>query len=82
MWTISDSLCNGPKETGAQDCSPLGQSHLVGAVIYWRWHHLALIFSVCVKERQDVLVSKLHKRQYKARFIANSSSCTTTERSK
>ena len=50
-------------------------------------NHLALTFSVCVKERQDRLpmmcwLSKLHKRPYKARFIANSSSCTTTELSK
>ena len=51
------------------------------------WNHLALKFSVCVKERQDRLptmywLPKLHKRPYKARFIANSSSCTTTELSK
>ena len=41
-------------------------------------------FAVIVKERQDKLptmywLPKLHKRPYKARFIANSSSCTTTE---
>ena len=47
-------------------------------------NHLALKFSVCVKERQDRLptmywLPKLHKKPYKARFIANSSSCTTTE---
>ena len=46
-----------------------------------------LKFSVCVKERQDRLptmywLPKLHKTPYKARFIANSSSCTTTELSK
>ena len=50
-------------------------------------NHLALKFSVCVKERKDRLptmywLPKLHKRPYKARFIANSSSCTTTELSK
>ena len=50
-------------------------------------NHLALKFSVCVKERQDRLptmywLPKLHKTPYKARFIANSSSCTTTEISK
>ena len=44
-------------------------------------------FDVDVKERQDRLptmywLPKLHKRPYKARFIANSSSCTTTEISK
>ena len=44
-------------------------------------NHLALKFSVCVKERQDRLPT-LHKTPYKARFIANSSSCTTTELSK
>ena len=50
-------------------------------------NHLALTFSVCNKERQDRLRTmywfpKLHKRPYKARFIANSSSCSTTELSK
>ena len=44
-------------------------------------------FSVCVNEGQGKLptlywLPKLHKRPYKARFIANSSSCTTTELSK
>ena len=43
--------------------------------------------AVDVKERQDRLptmywLPKLHKRPYKPRFIANSSSCTTTELSK
>ena len=47
-------------------------------------NHLALKFSVCVKGSQDRLptmywLPKLHKTPYKARFIANSSSCTTTE---
>ena len=50
-------------------------------------NHLALKFSVCVKEHQDRLptmywLPKLHKRPYKAWFIANSSSCTTTDLSK
>ena len=50
-------------------------------------NHLAPKVSVYVKERQDRLptmywLPKLHKRPYKARFIANSSSCTTTELSK
>ena len=44
-------------------------------------------FVVDVKERQDRLLSmywlpRLHKRPFKARFIANSSSCTSTELSK
>ena len=49
---------------------------------------LPVKFSLCVNEGQDKLPtmywlpSKLHKRPYKARFIANSSSCTTTELSK
>ena len=50
-------------------------------------NHLALKFSVCVKEHQDRLptmywLPKLHKTPYKARFIANSSSCITTKLSK
>ena len=57
------------------------------SVVNGRCNHLALKFSVYVKERQDRLptmywLHKLHKRPYKARFIANSSSCTTTELSK
>ena len=49
--------------------------------------HLPLKFSVNVKDRQDKLPTmygllKLHKKTYKARFIANSGSCTTTEFSK
>ena len=48
---------------------------------------LASKFAVCVTEGQDKLPTlywlfKLHKRHYKARFIANSSSCTTTKISK
>ena len=57
------------------------------SVVNGHCNHLALKFSVCVKERQDRLptmywLPKLHKTPYKARFIANSSSCTTTELSK
>ena len=44
-------------------------------------------FAVGITERQEKLptfywLPKLHKRPYKARFIANSSSCTTTSLSK
>ena len=57
------------------------------SVVNGHCNHLALKFSVCVKERQDRLptmywLPKLLKTPYKARFIANSSSCTTTELSK
>ena len=51
-------------------------------------NHLALKCSVCVKECQDRFptmywLPKLHKKKtHKARFIANSGSCTTTELSK
>ena len=50
--------------------------------------HTALHFGVKAKENQDKVAKlywlpKLHKKKtYKARFIANSSSCTTTELSK
>ena len=49
--------------------------------------HTALLFCVKAKENQDkvptlYLLPKLNKKTYKARFIANSSSCTTTELSK
>ena len=48
---------------------------------------LSLHFGVKAKENQDKVptlywLPKLHKKPYKARFIANSSSCTTTELSK
>ena len=57
-------------------------------VVYSHSNEIPNKFSVDVKERQDRLptmywLPKLHKRPYKARFIANStSSCTTIEFSK
>ena len=50
-------------------------------------NELPFKFSVCVNEGQDKLptmnwLHKLHKRPYKAKFIANSSSCSTNELSK
>ena len=49
--------------------------------------HNATRFAVSVNEDQERLptfywLPKLHKKPYKAQFIANSSSCTTTELSK
>ena len=49
--------------------------------------HIIAKFAVGIKENQEQLarlywLPKLHKRTYKARFIANSSSCTTTVLSK
>ena len=57
------------------------------SVVNAHLNDLPVQFSVCVNEGQDKLptmywLPKLHKRLYKARFIANSSSCTTTELSK
>ena len=57
------------------------------SVVYSHSNEISNKFAVDVKERQDRLptmywLPKLHKRLYKARFIANSSSCTTTELSK
>ena len=57
------------------------------SVVYSHSNEISNKFAVDVKERQDRLptmywLPKLHKRPYKARFIANSSSCTTTELSK
>ena len=54
------------------------------SVVNAHLNDLPVKVSVCVNEGQDKLptmywLPKLHKRQYKARFIANSSSCTTTE---
>ena len=57
------------------------------SVVYSHSNEIPNKFAVDVKERQDRLptmywLPMLHKRPYKARFIANSSSCTTTEFSK
>ena len=57
------------------------------SVVYSHSNEIPNKFVVDVKERQDRLPTmywslNLHKRPYKARFIANSSSCTTTELSK
>ena len=54
------------------------------SVVYSHSNEIPNKFAVDVKERQDRLptmywLPKLHKRPYKARFIANSSSCTTTD---
>ena len=57
------------------------------SVVYSNLNEIPNKCVVDVKERQDRLptmywLPKLHKRPYKARFLANSSSCTTTELSK
>ena len=56
-------------------------------VVKSHFNDLHAKFSVCVIEGLDKLptmywLPKLHERPYKDRFIANSSSCTTTELSK
>ena len=88
------SLFDGPtmltlfrKELGgtkAYELQPLAEERSVvnDHIIY-----SATKFAVCVTEGQGNLptlywLPKLHKRPYKAQFIANSSSCTTTELSK
>ena len=55
-----------------------------GVVVDARGCHTALHFGVKAKENQDKVPAlhwllKLRKKPYQARFIANSSSCTTTE---
>ena len=57
------------------------------SVVYSHSNEIPNKFAVDVKERQDrlptmYLLPKFHKRPHKATFIANSSSCTTTELSK
>ena len=57
------------------------------SVVYSHSNEIPKTFAVDAKERQDRLhtmywLPKLHRRPYTARFIANSSSCTTTELSK
>ena len=58
-----------------------------GVIVDGHGCHTALHFGVKDKENQDKVptlywLPKLHKNPYKARFIANSSSCITTELSK
>ena len=57
------------------------------SVVYSHSNEIPNKFAEDVQERQDRLATmywlpKLHKRPYKARFIANPSSCITTELSK
>ena len=57
------------------------------SVVYSHSNEIPKNFAVDVKERQDMLptmywIPELHKRPYKARFIANSSSYTTKKLSK
>ena len=57
------------------------------SVVYDHCCHTATKFDVSIKEGPERLptiywLPKLHKRPYRARFIAKSSSCTTTELSK
>ena len=57
------------------------------SVVNAHLNEIPVKFSVCVSEGQDKLptmywLPKLHKKPFKARFIANSSSCTITELSK
>ena len=57
------------------------------SVVYNHSNEIPNKIAVYVKERQERLptmywLHNLHKRPYKARFIANASSCTTTEISK
>ena len=57
------------------------------SVVFGHCNGVVPKFSVNLKEQQDKLptiywLPKFHKRPYKARFIANSSACTTTELSK
>ena len=56
-------------------------------VLYSNFSDIVTKFAVGITESQEKLptfywLPKLHKRPYKARFIANSSSCTTTSLSK
>ena len=53
------------------------------SVVHKHCSDIVTKFAVGITERQEKLptfywLPKLHKRPYKARFIANSSSCTTT----
>ena len=73
-------VLDGTKASLETDTTDTDEMSVVNAHI----NDLPVKFSVCVNEGRDKLstmywLPKLHKRPYKARFIANSSSCTTTE---
>ena len=71
-------------DTNACKCRPSSSER---GVVDVHGCHIALHFGVKAKENQEKVptlywLPKLHKKPYKARFIANSSSCTTAELSK
>ena len=76
--SMSDGLVRAlPKASSEKEKSVIN-NHVI---------HNATRFAVSVNEDQERLptfywLPKLHNKPYKARFIANSSSCTTTELSK
>ena len=75
------------QELGGTKAYELQPSIEERSVVNDHTYHSTNKFAVSVKEGEDKLPtlywwSKLHKSPYKARFIANSSSCTTTELSK
>ena len=62
-------------------------SSIVNAILQSFYDIVSDLFAVGITESQEKLptfywLPKLHKRPYKARFIANSSPCTTTSLSK
>ena len=78
-----NTLKQEPNGTKAYEETSIDEKSLV----YSHSNEIPKQFAVDVKERQDRLptmnwLPKFHKRPYKARFIANSRSCTTTELSK
>ena len=78
IWDVIESVSGG---------FPTYSSEQENSVINNHIFHNATRFAVSVnedKERHPTFywVPKLHKKPYKARFIANSISCTTTELSK
>ena len=75
------------QELGGTKAYTLQNSADNKSVDFYHCCHTATKFAVSIKEDHKRLptiywLPKLHKRPYKARFIANSSSCTTTELSK
>ena len=83
MWCFNLNACQNGQKYKLHNKTSLSERKIVGG----HGCHTALHFGVKAKENQDKVptlywLPKLHKKPYKARFIANSSSCTTTELSK
>ena len=85
---VSGTKMRNEKRQGLYKHSPYSVAHVDLEIhLVCLYCHIDLNFGVKAKDNQNKVptsycLPELHKNPYKARFIANSSSCTTTELSK